>query len=79
MECLEQQSLQAKNFIRFIQMQVRIYNWVDDGKWSYIPDKHTAVNKDWTGNWKNGDQWLSDRNRSAKPRFVCELQFQVTM
>ena len=33
-----------KNFIRFIHNAgVGFTNWVDDGKWSYIPDKHTAV------------------------------------
>ena len=65
-----------KNFIRFIHNAGEGFtHWVDDGKWSYIPDKHTAVNKDWTviAGRMDGNQWLSDRNRSAKPRFVCEI------
>ena len=59
------------NFIRFIHNAGEGFtHWVDDGKWSYIPDKHTAVNKDWTviAGTMDGKQWLSDRNRSAKPR-----------
>ena len=65
-----------KRFIRIIHNAGEGFtHWVDDGKWSYVPDKHTAVNKDWTviAGTMDGNQWLSDRNRSAKPRFVCEI------
>ena len=60
-----------KNFIRFIHNAgVGFTNWVEGGKWSYIPD-----NTGWTviAGTMDGDQWLSDRNRSAKPRFVLEV------
>ena len=65
-----------KNFIRFIHNAGEGFtHWVDKGKWTYIPDKHTTINKDWTviAGTMDGAQWLSDRNRSAKPRFVCEI------
>ena len=65
-----------KNFIRFIHNSGEGFtHWVEDGKWSFIPDKHTTENKDWTviAGTMDGKQWISDRNRSAKPRFVCEI------
>ena len=52
-----------------------LLHWVDDGKWSYIPDSILLSIIDWTviAGTMDGKQWLSDRNRSAKPRFVLDI------
>ena len=68
--------LKSKRFIRFIHNSGDGYtHFIEDGKWNYIPDKHTTENKDWTciAGVMDGEQWLADRNRSSKPRVVIEL------